>query len=213
MHPSPLTYDELWARTLSYASAIKSQDAAAQVLGPVPWGWCAYFYSAADGCRPGADRAAHGGLDILPWYLQQVRSHELATGVRLVDVIDVHYYPQGSNVALSSDESAGTAALRLRSVKSLYDPSYVDESWIGRPVDLIPRPKQWIAAYLPGASSRSPSTTGATNPASCGGTRRTRWSGKRGSKTAQSSETLSNLAVLSASAPYLSSNCFGQADH
>jgi hypothetical protein len=76
--------------------------------------------------------------------------------VRLVDYLDVHYYPQASGVALSNDESAGTQALRLRSLKSLYDPTYVDESWIGSMgysggvVRLIPRLRDWIATRLPG---------------------------------------------------------------
>ena len=28
------------------------------IFGPADWGWCAYFYSAADGCAPGADGSA-----------------------------------------------------------------------------------------------------------------------------------------------------------
>lgn len=152
VHPAPLTYDELWQRTSAYAAAVKQQDAGAVVLGPVPWGWCAYFFSAADGCSAGADAAAHGGLPILDWYLKQVHDYQTLHGVRLVDTLDIHYYPQGSGIALSDDESAGTAARRLRSVKSLYDPGYVDESWIGQPVRLIPRMKEWIAARAPGTS-------------------------------------------------------------
>jgi hypothetical protein len=59
-------------------------------------------------------------------------------------------------VALSDDESAATSALRLQSLKSLYDPAYVDPSWIGTAgwqggiVRLIPRMKAWIAARYPG---------------------------------------------------------------
>ena len=53
-------------------------------------------------------------------------------------------------MALSDDESAATSARRLRSLRSLWDPTYVDESWIGTPVRLIPRMKEWIAAELPG---------------------------------------------------------------
>ena len=64
----------------------------------------------------GPDAAAHGNVPFLPWYLQQVRAYELAHGVRLVDYLDIHYYPQGTNIALSSDESATTAARRLRSL-------------------------------------------------------------------------------------------------
>ena len=145
----PLTYDELWAKTLAYGAEIKQRDPGARTLGPVSWGWCEYFHSAADGCSPGPDQAAHGGLPLLEWWLAQVRAHELASGVRLVDVLDVHYYPQ-SGGALNDDESAAAAAKRLRSVKSLYDPAYVDESWIGQPVRLLPRLREMIAARAPG---------------------------------------------------------------
>jgi Glycoside hydrolase family 44 len=155
VHPVKPTYDELWNRTLQYAAALKTQDPAIQLLGPVPWGWCEYFTSAADwtpsNCMSGPDRAAHGGLPLLAWYIQRVKSHLDTSGVRLVDYIDVHYYPQASGVALSNDESATTAARRLRSVKSLYDPAYADESWIPEPVRLIPRLREWIDTYAPGS--------------------------------------------------------------
>ncbi|HKD18135.1 MAG TPA: S-layer homology domain-containing protein, partial [Thermoanaerobaculia bacterium] len=44
---------------------------------------------------------------------------------------------------------------RLRTLKSLYDPTYIDESWIGTccgptAVQLLPRMKQWIADRYPG---------------------------------------------------------------
>lgn len=150
VHPDPVSYDEIWQRTSAYAAALKAQDPGVRTLGPVVWGWCAYFHSAVDGCAPGADQAAHGGMEFLPWYLDQVRAYEQQHGVRLVDYLDIHYYPQAPNVALSDDESPGTSALRLRTVKSLYDASYVDESWIGQPVRLIPRMRAWIDAHAPG---------------------------------------------------------------
>jgi len=154
VHPAGTTYDELWSKTAAVGAAIKTQDSGAQILGPAVWGWCAYFYSGADGCSPGPDRAAHGGEDFLPWYLDQAKAWETAHGTRLLDTLDVHYYPQASGVALTNDESSATSALRLRTLKSLYDPSYVDESWIGTDVGqavyLIPRMKAWIAAHYPG---------------------------------------------------------------
>ena len=44
---------------------------------------------------------------------------------------------------------------RLRSTRSLWDPGYLDESWIGRdvkaePIALIPRLKNWVSTYYPG---------------------------------------------------------------
>jgi hypothetical protein len=150
VHPLPLTYDEQWQRMQSYAAAIKAQDANALVVGPSDWGWCAYFFSAADGCAAGADAQAHGNVPLLDWLLQQTAAYKTAHGVKLLDYLDLHYYPQGANIALSDDESSATSALRLRSLKSLYDPSYVDESWIGQKVRLIPRMRDWVTNNLPG---------------------------------------------------------------
>lgn len=151
VHPQPLTFDELWTKTRDVAAAIKTKDPAAVVFGPVSWGWCEYFYSAADDCSPnGSDFISHGSVPLTQWYLRQVRQYEEQHGVRLVDVLDVHYYPQASGVALSDDESAATSARRLRSLRSLWDPTYQDESWIPDAVRLIPRMKEWIAAELPG---------------------------------------------------------------
>ena len=44
------------------------------------------------------------------------------------------------------------AELRLASTCSLWDGIYVDESWIGQAVYLIPRMKQLIAENYPGQS-------------------------------------------------------------
>ena len=39
---------------------------------------------------------------------------------------------------------------RNRSTRSLWDPNYVDESWINGMVMLIPRLRQWVTTYYPG---------------------------------------------------------------
>ncbi|WP_374675778.1 glycoside hydrolase family 44 protein [Ideonella sp.] len=155
IRPQPLGYDELRDRAIEYAAAIKAVDPGAQVLGPSGWGWTAYFYSDLD-TAPGGDwwnnpkdRNAHGGVPLAEWYLQQMRAHERATGQRLLDYLDEHYYPQAPGVFSSATDPA-TQALRLRSTRSLWDPTYVDESWIGEPVRLLPRMREWVAANYPG---------------------------------------------------------------
>jgi hypothetical protein len=152
VHPEPVDYEEIRDRTYQYGAAIKSADPTAQTLGPVVWGWCAYFYSAADGCGPGADHAAYG--DFVPWYLQQMAAYESTHSERILDYLDLHYYPQANGIALSAAGNAQTQALRLRSTRSLWDPTYIDESWISdttdKPVQLIPRMQQWVNANYPG---------------------------------------------------------------
>jgi hypothetical protein len=88
-------------------------------------------------------------VPFLPWWLDQVRQHDEQIGRRTLDYLDVHYYPQASGVYSAATDDA-TNALRLRSTRSLWDDGYVDESWIGEPVRLIPRLREWIERYYPG---------------------------------------------------------------
>jgi hypothetical protein len=153
VHPARVGYDDLLANFLEYATVVKAVDPSAQITGPVSWGWTGYFYSAKDqgddNYATHADRRAHGGEPLLLWFLKQVRSHDAKAGRRTLDVLDVHYYPQGADV-YSNRTDANTRALRLRSTRSLYDPAYRDESWIGDTVQLIPRLKRWVAEGYPG---------------------------------------------------------------
>ena len=74
----------------------------------------------------------------------------------------MHYYPQES---VNGDNNGGvdsnnvdqaTALLRNQVTRSLWDPSYVDPSWIastginGGKVDLIPMMRNWVNTYYPG---------------------------------------------------------------
>ncbi len=154
VHPAPVTYDELLDRTVRYGSAIRRADPEGVIAGPAEWGWSAYFFSAKDlakGAVPHADQAAHGGVPLLSWYLKKLLAHEKRTGTHILDVVDVHYYPQGpgmygGNAATDSDASAR----RLRATRALWDPTYVDESWINDRIGLIPRLKKWISESYPG---------------------------------------------------------------
>lgn len=150
VHPNPTTYDELRDKDEAVASAVKGDDPSALVAGPSDWGWSAYFDTGVPG-----DKAAHGNVDLAPWFLQQMKAYgDAQGGKRLLDVFDEHYYPQASGVAMSPAGSTSTQALRLRSTRSLWDPTYTDESWIGSccnaAVMLIPRMRSWVANNYPG---------------------------------------------------------------
>ena len=163
VHPQPLTYDEIWQRTVTYASAVKRRirkpgvRSVTGILRPVRF--------RSRHCIDGSDRAAHGGIPFVDWYLRQVCSYQAQHGVRLVDYLDLHYYPQGSGIVDFSDppngsETTDVSARRLRSLKELYDPNWDSQSWISdlgnstpwhysRP-QLLRRVRAWIDASCPG---------------------------------------------------------------
>lgn len=157
VHPGGLGMDETNRRILETSAMIRAADGDARVMAPEEWGWLGFHYSGADQqfaqangwWRRLPDRAAHGGADYLPWMLEQWRAEAQRTGRLPVDVVTVHYYPQGGE--FSRDVSPAMQQRRARSTRALWDPAYVDESWINTPVALIPRLRAWVDAhYVPG---------------------------------------------------------------
>ncbi len=153
MRPDPLGYDELLHRTIDYGSAIREADPTAVIAGPAEWGWTGYFYSAKDIAQGGPsariDRRLHGDVPLVEWYLRKLRDQEQTSGVRILDVFDLHYYPQADKVYSDASDPA-TSALRLRSTRSLWDKTYVDESWIKDTIALLPRMREWVDRNYPG---------------------------------------------------------------
>jgi hypothetical protein len=167
VHPARPTYAELTDRGKQYAAAIKATDTDALTLGPVQDGWTRYFYSSYGDYPDVAaqqDRDSHGGEPFVEWYLQQMAADENANHTRLLDYFDLHYYPATPGVSLSPAGDAATQAKRLAATRSLWDPTWVDDSWIpstgeatavnGVGVDgaiqLIPRMRDWVAKNYPG---------------------------------------------------------------
>jgi hypothetical protein len=152
VHPQPASMDEIFGAISSYGAMVKSVDPQALVVGPEEWGWSNYFASARDGALNqwwnGSDRAAHGGMDYMPWLLKALHERHQQTGQRVLDVFSLHYYPQGGE--FSNDTSAAMQRTRNQSTRSLWDPNYVDKSWINDKVQLIPRMKGWIDQHYPG---------------------------------------------------------------
>jgi hypothetical protein len=158
VQPAAVSGTTLFAKSTAAADAILAGDPTARVTGPGDWGWCAYFFFPQDDCKDGADRTAHGGIDLGAAYLQAFAEHDALVGHRTLSVLDEHFYPQGAGIALSAGAGdAATQALRLRSTRALWDPTYADESWIATTGDtahenvmLIARMKAWVHDYYPG---------------------------------------------------------------
>lgn len=143
VHPTCTTYNEILDQYLAYASMVREVAPDSELLGPVTCCWHYYWNSAAGDL----DKLQNGNQDFIPWFLDKVRQHDEQNGTRTIDVLDIHYYPEG---VFRGGDDPETAAHRLRSPRSLWDPTYVDESWINEPVNLIPRMKQVIAEHYPG---------------------------------------------------------------
>ncbi|MEW9528511.1 glycoside hydrolase family 44 protein [Microbispora sp. NPDC049125] len=155
VHPEAVSYDELGGKSTATAAAIKAADPSAAVLGPSGWGYCEWVASGVDGCAPGADAAAHGGLNLSQWFLKNMKDYSDAHGgKRMLNYFDQHYYPQ-----INGGKDPESNALRLRSTRSLWDPTYVEESWIGPtgvnapPLQFIRKMKEWVAQYYPGTKT------------------------------------------------------------
>lgn len=147
---------ELAATSVSYASTIKSADSTAMTLGYEGWGWLSLIYSPFDfqyACNTGnwswtPDRSSGGYEFFAEYYLQELSQAEVTAGRRLLDVFTAHLYPQGGEY--SNNESAAMQARRMRSTRCLWDPEYVDETWIADIIMLIPRMRAWVDSLYPG---------------------------------------------------------------
>jgi hypothetical protein len=151
VHPMPVTYAELAQRDVTYAKAIKAVAPNAIVVGPVNYGWEGYIT-----LQNASDSQANG--DFLSWWLDQMKAAEQAGGKRLVDDMDVHWYPEatgGGARITDNGTSAAEAAAREQAPRSLWDMTYTETSWITQsstkgPIYLVVRLLQKIAQHYPG---------------------------------------------------------------
>ncbi len=140
---------------IAYATLVRSVDRSAKIVGPEEWGWSAFAFSGRDkqwgeahnfrGSFP--DRTANG-MDYFPWLLKELNAREKKTGTRLLDVVTMHWYPQGGE--FSANVAPEIQRMRNRSTRVLWDPAYRDPTWINDIPRLIPRMRELVAKYYPG---------------------------------------------------------------
>ncbi|HEU4642887.1 MAG TPA: glycoside hydrolase family 44 protein [Gemmatimonadaceae bacterium] len=141
------SYQGFIDQSVRYARAIKRVAPDALVFGPALSGWVGM---ATLGRYPEPD-PRYGSRFFLDVYLDGMRQAEAREGKRLLDVLDLHWYPQ---VNLRPDPSVGEIEKRLQLPRSLWDPSYDEGTWVTRaadgPIRLLPRVRQEIARHYPG---------------------------------------------------------------
>jgi hypothetical protein len=129
VHPAPATYAEMIQRTVAFASAIKAVWPDRLLTGWVSYGWSGY-----DSLQNAPDAAGKG--EFIDYYLQQMRAAQASAGRRLIDVLDLHWYPEATGTSGARITGTSTASdvvqARVQAPRSLWDPSYTENSWIAQ---------------------------------------------------------------------------------
>ncbi len=115
-------------RSLAAARAIKRADPAARVFGPVSWGASEMvsFQDAPDW----NDYRQHGSF--LAAYLDAFRTASEQDGIRLLDALDVHWYPYSNRGDLFRSEDPALAEALLQAPRSLTEAGFREDSWVVR---------------------------------------------------------------------------------
>jgi hypothetical protein len=154
--PKGISAEELVELNTKYAAMIKEVDPAAQVIGFSAWGVIELAHSNVDRTPPGPDgykryaefkdgeekwseRKKHDGQSQLVYYLRQMKAAEQKHGKRLVDVIDVHWYPEiygrdkkGDKKRLQDNlpYEQSLADQQFDAIGEWYDPNFTNpDSW------------------------------------------------------------------------------------
>lgn len=148
-------YQELVQLSAEYAAAVKGAAPHALVFGPAlsTWNGFANLYH-----NDAPDPA--GRQFFLAYYLDGLRAAGERAGRRLLDVLDVHWYPAATSARWQSvanewaEQDAAMIEARVQAPRSLWDPTYRESSWVqraaGGPIALLPRLQRLIDEHAPG---------------------------------------------------------------
>jgi hypothetical protein len=162
VHPQRASYEEVVRRSVEYATVIRQTWPEAEVNGFAGGGLQAAMTL---GDAPDADQYG----DFVEYYLRGMRAAHEDAGLRLLDYLDVHWYPE-VRVVDSSEQDGGTdgsgsrvttadtfpeiVEARVQAPRSLWDSSYQEDSWLtfltGGPIELLPRLQEKLDELYPG---------------------------------------------------------------
>lgn len=157
IHPEATGCEEIVEKSVTMAKAVKDIDPNADIFGPALFGYGA-FTNFGDS-KDWKTIKQNGGYDwFIDYYLDEMKKAEGETGVRLLDVLDIHYYTEakGECGKRSCDhyDVEGCVQARLNSTRSLWDADYMENSWIvdsgAEFLPLLPNIQQSIDKYYPG---------------------------------------------------------------
>jgi hypothetical protein len=165
VHPAHILCQEIRDKSIACATAVKRVDPNCQIMGPVLCTFVGFLNldNASDWSSVSAGR---------PWfisyYLDEMKKASDANGRRLLDVLDVHWYPpedDGNGHGICDNrEDPQTFNARMQAPRTLWDTGYVlpdnntypngGSSWVNQSywaqyLPILPRFKSDIATYFP----------------------------------------------------------------
>lgn len=159
MHPQHAGVREVVSKTIGIAEAVKDIDPSAEIFGPASYGF--YGYLTLQDAPDWPQFSRYGTF--INAYLDTLRIAEQTAGRRLLDVLDLHWYPEarginyngGSTRITDSSAAPGMAYARMQAPRTLWDRTYTETSWVreyfgSQPWALLPWLKQSIDTYYPG---------------------------------------------------------------
>ena len=141
VHPQPHTYNELWSYTLAYSLALRAAYPKLRLAGP--------DYTGFQALTDPVDRERGDSIPFLEAFVSDLGEYERSHGgTRLLDVLDIHCYPEGEWDASRLDPAADHM-MRMRLTRELWDESFYIESWLARPAFYLRWARQLIATHAP----------------------------------------------------------------
>lgn len=159
VHPDKVTCREIVERSVELAGAVKNVDPNAEIFGPALYGFNAYttLQGAPDWGEISSSNDYRWFID---YYLDEMKKAEEETGVRLFDVLDVHFYTEAKGEcgerSCNHYDREGCVLARLNSIRTLWDESYREDSWIASSssgqkfIPILPSINESIEKYHPG---------------------------------------------------------------
>jgi len=153
---TPVSSDNYIAKTITLTEALKDQFPDVQIFGPVHYGfggiynWQGELSATPDGANWFPDK-----------YLPAIQAASNTYGRPLIDVYDFHWYSEATDgttrvTSMTSASLTDTQVQALvQSPRSLWDPTFTENSWItndvlSEPIQILPRLQSKINAEFPG---------------------------------------------------------------
>ena len=154
--PEHISCAEFIDRSIEFASAVKDVDPLSTVFGFVAFGYSSYMSFAG---APDWDKIkSESNYDwFIDYYLESMAKASEEKGKTLVDVLDLHWYPEArgdERICSSTANSLKDKKARLQAPRSLWDDTYKEDSWITATssnyfLPILPKILESIRKYSP----------------------------------------------------------------